>query len=200
MADYTIIAMTEPQLFHRLLERFARTFFPKCEQVAKAFPGRLWRICGSEYASEPYLPPRLYEEYVVRYTGQIVKTIQKYGGYARIHSHGRLRGILPLIARMKPDGLEPLEPPPQGDMQLWEIKEAIGEDTVLMGNIEAADLENLPTPEFEQKVATALREGTAGEGRGYILHPSACPYGRTITARTMANYETMIRLAKGSST
>jgi hypothetical protein len=101
---------------------------------------------------------------------------------------------------MKPDGLEPLEPPPHGDMQLWEIKEAIGEDTVLMGNIEAADLENLPTAEFEQKVATALREGTAGEGRGFILHPSACPYGRTITARTMANYETMIRLAKGSST
>jgi len=50
--------------------------------------------------------------------------------------------------------------------------------------------------EFEQKVVTALREGTAGGGRGFILQPSACPYGRTITRRTMANYETMIRLAK----
>ncbi|MBN1445521.1 MAG: hypothetical protein JW957_05390 [Candidatus Omnitrophica bacterium] len=35
-----------------------------------------------------------------------------------------------------------------------------------------------------------------GEGRGFILHPSACPYGRTITPRTLANYETMARLAK----
>ena len=196
MADYTVVALTEPALFHRLLERFARALLPQCEQVARACPGRLWRICGSEYASEPYLPPRLYEQYVVRYTGQMVRTIQEHGGYARIHSHGRLRGILPLIAGMRPDGLDPLEPPPQGDMHLWEIKEAIGRDTVLMGNIEAADIENLPPADFEAKVVAALREGTAGEGRGFVLQPSACPYGRAISARTMANYETMVRRAR----
>lgn len=196
MEDYTIIALTEGQLFHQLLERFARVKFRQCEQAARTCPNRLWRICGSEYASEPYLPPSLYEEYVVRYTGQIVRTIQRHGGYARIHSHGRLRGILPLIAGMRPDGLDPLEPPPQGDMELWEIKEAIGRDTVLMGNIEAADIENLQPSEFEKKTAAAIREGMAGEGRGFILHPSSCPYGRTITAQTMANYETMIRMAQ----
>lgn len=196
MQDYTIVAMTEPALFHRLLQRFARQMLPRCEQVAAACPGRLWRICGSEYASEPYLPPRLYEEYVGRYTGRMIESIQAHGGYARIHSHGRLRGILPLIAAMRPAALDPLEPPPQGDMELWEIKQAIGCDTVLMGNIEAADIENLPAPAFEEKVLTALREGTAGGGRGFILHPSACPYGRTITKLTMANYEAMIRLAQ----
>lgn len=61
---------------------------------------------------------------------------------------------------------------------------------------QAADIEMLPPPEFEVKVVTALREGTAGGGRGYILHPSACPYGRAITAQTITNYETMIRLAQ----
>ena len=122
--------------------------------------------------------------------------IQKYGGYARIHSHGRLRGIINLIAKMKPDGMDPLEPPPQGDMTLEEIKKIIGRDTVLMGNIESSDIENLEPPEFEKKVAVALKEGTEGEGRGFILHPSSCPYGRTITPRTLANYETMVRLAK----
>ena len=196
MENYTVVALTEPALFHRLLERFARIRLAQCERVARALPGRLWRICGSEYAGEPYLPPRLYDEYVVRYTGQMVRTIQQHGGYPRIHSHGRLKGILPLIAKMKPAGLDPLEPPPQGDMELWEIKKAIGRDTVLMGNIEAADIENLAPTAFEKKVETALREGTAGEGRGFILHPSACPYGRTITARTMANYQTMIRLTE----
>ncbi len=196
MEEYTVIALTEQALFHRLLERFDRIIFPRCRQVAEKFPGRLWRICGSEYASEPYLPPRLYDEYVVRYTGKMVKEIQKYGGYARIHSHGRLKGILPLIAKMNPDGLDPLEPPPQGDMTLAQIKAAIGKDTVLMGNIEVADIENLPTPEFKKKVTTALGEGTQGGGRGFILHPSACPYGRTITPLTMANYHTMIRLAE----
>lgn len=195
MEDYTLIAFTEGKLFHQLLERHARAIFLQCQQLATACPGRLWRICGSEYASEPFMPPHLYEEYVVRYTGEMVKTIQKYNGYARIHSHGRLRGILPLIEKMGADGLDPLEPPPQGDMELWEIKEAIGSETVLMGNIEVSDIENLSLVEFKKKVVTALREGTEGEGRGFILHPSACPYGRTITEQTMANYETMIRLA-----
>lgn len=196
MEDFTVAALAEPELFHRLLQRFARAIFPQCEQVARACPGRLWRICGSEYASEPFLPPRLHEEYVAGYTGHMVRTIQRHGGYARIHSHGRLRGILPFIARMKPDGLDPLEPPPQGDMELKEIKAAIGRDTVLMGNIEAADIENLPGPVFEKKVAAALREGAAGAGRGFVLQPSACPYGRRITARALANYHTMVRLAE----
>jgi len=195
METYLVVALTEPALFHRLLERWERLIFPRCQQVARNFPGRLWRICGSEYASEPYLPPRLYDDYVVRYTGKMIKEIQRYGGYARIHSHGRLKGIIPFIAKMKPDGLDPLEPPPQGDMTLAEIKDAIGKDTVLMGNIELADIENLPTSEFEKKVRTALLEGTQGEGRGFILYPSAYPYGRTITPRTLANYETMVRLA-----
>ena len=63
-------------------------------------------------------------------------------------------------------------------------------------SIEAADIENLAPAAFEKKVAKALREGTAGEGRGFVLHPSACPYGRTITPQCMANYETMVRLAQ----
>lgn len=195
MEDYTIIAMTERELFHRLLERFARIKYAQCEQIARAMPGRLWRIVGPEYAAEPFLPPAMYEEYVVRYTGPLIRTIHESGGYARVHSHGRLRGVLGHLAGMGIDALEPLEPPPQGDMELWEIKQAIGKDVVLMGNIEDADIENLPADEFEKKVATALREGTAGAGRGFILHPSAAPYGRVISAGTTANYKTMIRLA-----
>jgi uroporphyrinogen-III decarboxylase len=197
MEDYTICALTEGALFHKLLERNARAVFERCEKLSRALPGRLWRVVGSEYASEPYLPPRLYEEYVVRYTGEIVHTIQKHGGFARIHSHGRLRNILPLIDTMRPDGLDPIEPPPQGDMELREVREAIGKDTVLFGNLEASDIENLPADQFEEKVKRALDEGTGGEGRGFVLMPSACPYGRTITTRTVTNYETMVRLVEG---
>ena len=198
MEDYTILALTEQALFHELLQRCARTVFSQCDKVSRVFPGRLWRVVGSEYASEPYLPPALYAEYVVRYTGEIVKLIQAHGGYARIHSHGNLRNILPHIAAMGADGLDPVEPPPQGDMELWEVRETIGKNMVLFGNLEATDLENLPTDQFEEKIKIALDEGTRGEGRGFVLMPSACPYGRTITPRTMANYEAMVKLVDGN--
>ncbi|MHC4562991.1 MAG: hypothetical protein ACYS8X_09490, partial [Planctomycetota bacterium] len=129
MGDYTVTAMTEPALFHKLLERFARAMHKQTEIVAREFPGRLWRICGSEYASEPYLPPSLYAEYVGRYTGPMVDMVQAHGGYARIHSHGNLRGILPCIEAMGPAGLDPCEPPPQGDMELADLRRQIGERT-----------------------------------------------------------------------
>jgi len=125
----------------------------------------------------------------------VVDTIREYGGYARIHSHGRLKHILPHIVAMGADGLDPVEPPPQGDMQLIDVRREYGQEMVLFGNIEASELETLPPPQFERRVVQALREGTAGTGRGFVLMPSACPYGRQISADVVANYETMVRLA-----
>jgi hypothetical protein len=194
--DYTVLALVEPGLFHKLQEKHARHLYPIVETVARQFPGHLWRVVGSEYASEPFLPPRLYREYEVRYTQPIVETIQRYGGYARLHSHGRLKNILSMIAEMGVSGLDPVEPPPQGDMRLIDVRTAIGDQTVLFGNIEASEIELLSPPAFEARVREALSEGTAGEGRGFVLMPSACPYGRRISADVMANYETMVRLAQ----
>lgn len=195
-AEYTVLALTEPRLFHQLLEMHARQVYPIVETVARKFPGHLWRVVGSEYASEPFLPPRLYREYEMRYTQPMVETIQRYGGYARLHSHGRLKNILPMIAEMGVAGLDPVEPPPQGDMRLIDVRRAIGQQAVLFGNIEASEIELLSPPDFEVRVRQALAEGTAGEGRGFVLMPSACPYGRQIPESVLRNYETMVRLAQ----
>jgi uroporphyrinogen-III decarboxylase len=194
MADYAVIALTEPILFHQLLEKQTCQVYPLVEAVAEAFPGHLWRIVGSEYASEPMLPPRLYDEYEVRYTLPMVKMIQQHDGYARLHSHGRLRRILPQIAAMAPDGLDPVEPPPQGDMTLAELRQEVGAQMVLFGNIEASEIEQLAPDAFAARVRQAIADGTAGEGRGFVLMPSSCPYGREISPNVLRNYETMVRL------
>lgn len=194
MAEYSIIAMTEQALFHQLLERFASTLLPKTEAVAKALPGRLWRIYGPEYASPPYLPPHLFREYVCRYVSPMIQSIQRYGGYARIHSHGNLRTILDDIVSMGADGLDPIEPPPQGDVELSYVRERYGKNMVLFGNLEVSDIENLSTDQFAEKVKRAIEEGTSGDGRGFILMPSACPYGRDLSLLAMRNYEKMIEI------
>jgi hypothetical protein len=190
MADYTVLALSQPQLFHRLLERFAADLQQRTEAVARALPGRLWRIYGPEYASPPYLPPRLFHEYVVGYDTPMVKTIQAHGGYARIHSHGRLRLILDAIAATGCSGLDPIEPPPQGDLRLGQVRQQVGEQMVLFGNLEASDLENLNESDFRRKVREALTEGPGG--RGFVLMPSSCPYGRVVTAQALRNYQVMI--------
>jgi len=194
MGQFTVFAMTEPDLFHRLLKRFSRWMLPQTESIARALPGRLWRICGPEYASPPYLPPKLFREYVTEYDKPIVDVIHKYGGFARIHSHGRLREILDHIAATGCMGLDPIEPPPQGDVELKYVREKYGEQFVLFGNLEASDLENLETNEFAKKIDRAIREGTSGRGRGFVLMPSACPYGRVLSKKALANYEKMVEM------
>ena len=74
-------------------------------------------------------------------------------------------------------------------------RERHGRQMVLFGNLEVADIEMLPPPRFEEKVRRALAEGTAGPGRGFVLMPSASPYGREPSPFTLPNYETILRLA-----
>ena len=193
MEDFTVFAMTENALCHRLLEKCARYIHLRTEQTARQFPGHLWRIYGPEFATEPYLPPRLFEEYVVKYTGPMVSTIKRHGGFARVHIHGRVRNVLDAVVRMGADAIDPIEPPPQGDVDLAFVRARYGKELVLFGNLEIADIENTEPHEFEPLVRRALTEGTRSEGRGFVLMPSASPYGRTTSARTLQNYETMVR-------
>ncbi len=196
MADYTVIALTERTRFRRLLDRFASYLQPRTEAVAAALPGRLWRIYGPEYASPPYLPPSLFREYVCEYVRPMVSAIQRCGGYARIHSHGNLAAILDDIAALGADGLDPIEPPPQGDVELGYVRDRYGRDLVLFGNLEASDIQTLPPDRFAEKVRRALDEGTRGEGRGFVLTPSSAPYGRRLSPFTLRNHELMIELAE----
>lgn len=196
MEDYTVIALTEQELFHQLLEKMARRIQKRTEAVSRLFPGRLWRIYGPEFACAPYLPPSLFREYVVRYVEPMIRAIREHGGFARIHAHGRVADVLDDIAGMGADGLDPVEPPPQGDVALRAVRKRYGSQLVLFGNLEINDIELLPPPQFEEKVKQALEEGTAGSGRGFVLMPSAGPYGRTISRQMMDNYETMVRLAQ----
>ncbi|MHC4594413.1 MAG: uroporphyrinogen decarboxylase family protein [Planctomycetota bacterium] len=194
MEDFTVVALTEQKLFHRLLEKLSRHIHARTQISAEAFDGHLWRIYGPEYATEPYLPPHLFKEYVVRYTGPMVETIQKHNGFARIHCHGRIRAVLDYIVEMGAAAIDPVEPPPQGDAELAYVRHEYGRELVLFGNIELADIENTEPAEFEKIVEKSLQDGTNGQGKGFVLMPSAAPIGRKITPRMMANYQTMVRL------
>jgi hypothetical protein len=196
MGEYTVIATTEPQRFRRLLDRFFALLLPKTAAVAKLLPGRLWRIAGPEYAAPPYLRPALFREYVCGYVRQMVDVIHGSGGYARIHCHGKTKAIMDDIAGTGADAIDPIEPPPQGDVELAYVRERYGKQLVLFGNLEIADIENMPTEQFVEKVKRALDEGLSGTGRGFVLMPSASPYGRILSPLTVKNYEKIIELVE----
>ena len=192
MQDFAVFAYTEQDLCHRLLEKHAKYIHKRTSVASAEFPGRLWRIYGPEYATEPFLPVSFFEEYVVRYTGPMVNMIKADNGYVRIHSHGRVKDILSHIEEMGADATDPLEPFPHGNADLKQVREKFGKDLVLFGNIEVTDIENIENEKFREVVRKTLEEGTCGAGRGFVLMPTASPYGRNITEQTFRNYEIMI--------
>jgi hypothetical protein len=192
LEDFTIFALTENELCHRLLEKHARYIHKRIEKTAKEFPGRLWRIYGPEYITEPFLPPVLFDDYVVKYTGPMVGHIKKHGGFVRIHAHGCVKNIMDYIIKMGADAVDPVEPPPHGDVELKYLRKEYGKQLVLFGNIEITDIENMPCEMFREIVKQSVADGTSGDGRGFVLMPSASPYGRNISETTFRNYQIMI--------
>ncbi len=196
MQDFTIIAMTEQKLFHKLLEKVSAPLYNRTEIVAEEFPGRLWRIFGPEYATEPYLPPNLFDEYAVRYTKPMVDQIQKSDGLVRIHSHGRIKNVLDhIINGLNADAIDPVETPPSGDVTLKEVKDKYGSKVTIFGNIQISDIENMDNCEFEEMVKRTIEDGLSNTGTGFVLMPTSSPYGRQISETTMKNYETLVNTA-----
>jgi hypothetical protein len=196
MGNYTVMAMTEPELFHKAMEKVFEGKIRKVEAIARALPGRLWRICGPEYACPPYLPPRFFREYVVQYDRPIVDIIKRNGGFPRIHCHGKIKEVLDDIVSTGCIGLDPIEPHPQGNVSLSYVRENYGDKLVFFGNLELSDIETMEPHEFEKKILTALEEGTAGEGKGFVLMPTASPIGRKLKLSTLKNYEKIIELTE----
>jgi len=192
MEDFTIFAFTEQELCHKLLEKHARYIHKRTEKVAREFPGRLWRIYGPEYATEPFLPPHFFDEYVVKYDKPMVEMINSNNGFTRIHAHGNIKGILKYVVEMGADAIDPIEPPPQGDVELEYVRQKYGKELVLFGNLEISDIENMPSDKFRQVVKSSIEAGTKGKGRGFVLFPSASPYGREISEQTLRNYQIII--------
>jgi hypothetical protein len=192
LEDFSVFAFTEQDLCHKLLEKHSRYIHKRTKTVAREFPGRLWRIYGPEYVTEPLLPAPFFKDYVVQYTGPMVRHIKDYGGVVRIHSHGCIRNVVDYFIDMGADATDPIEPPPHGDVELKYMRENYGKKLVLFGNIEISDIENMPSEQFRKMVRKSVTDGTTGEGRGFVLTPTSAPYGRSISELTYRNYQIMI--------
>ena len=190
MATYTIIAATE------LLPARSSDVWARTEAIARALPGRLWR-------SQPSLlivaalpaPPVCSGSTWFATTRRWCRSSSVTAGSRVIHSHGRLRLILDAIASTGCDGLDPIEPPPQGDMALAEVRARHGQQMVLFGNLEASDLEvNLPFERVcSQGAAVPWLKGRRARGGGFVLMSSSIPYGRVLPDLALRNYQIMIQ-------
>ena len=172
-SDFLSLVLTEEKMIIKLLDIFYERIHKYLEHLLKNGVITLYRIVGPEYATPPYLAPSYFDKFVCKYDKNLISLIHSYGGLARIHCHGRIRQVLDMIISMQPDALDPIEPPPDGDIELKEVKKRAGDKITLMGNIEERCFETCSKKEIDALVRKAIEEGAPG-GR-FVLLPTAMP-------------------------
>ena len=84
------------------------------------------------------------------------------------------------------DAIEPLEPPPQGNISLTDLTRIAGDRISLMGYIQDQDLYLLSEDEVREHVREIARhvEGNSG----YICCPTCTPFQHPPTDKYVTNY------------
>ena len=122
--------------------------------------------CGPELFMPPLMGPQDFEDFVFEFDKPLIDLIHEGGGHAWVHCHGKMNDVLPRFVEMGVDLLNPIEPPPMGDVTMAEAFDRVGDDMGLEGGVQIHDLMVMDSDE----VAAMVRATKAGgEGRRFVL-------------------------------
>lgn len=192
--EATIWALTETEHFARTIQELHERTMQNLKNMLDAGVVDLYRICGPEYLTPPYLPPVFFERFVVPSVTAMVSLIHAYGSKARVHCHGRIGRVLDAIRSTGADGIDPCEAPPDGDIDLADIKRRVGGSMTIFGNLQLKMLERSSPDEVRAYVRSCMQSAKAG-GR-YVIMPTAAPINIPLAAQTEENYKVFIETAR----
>ena len=152
----------------------------------------LYRIVGPENFTPLYLPPAMFRRFVVPHVTEMTRLIHARGGKVRLHCHGKMARVLDMILETGCDGIDPCEPPPDGDIALDEVKRRCHARGVsVWGNIELKLLEHGTPAQVRAEVRKIM--GQAKDGGGLVLMPTAAPINVPLSTQTEANHQAFIQ-------
>lgn len=136
------------------------------------------------YNDNPFLSPAMFDDFITPYLVQLVAGYREMGFYTIKHTDGNIMPILDSLMAANPHALHSLDP--QGGVDLGELKQRIGEEVCLVGNVNCGLLQTGTDEEAAAEVRRALSQGMPGGG--YIFGTSNCIY----TGLALSRYEMML--------
>lgn len=194
MDNLLIFLYTDYDIMIQLLDKLFENKMEIVRQVAKNdIKDVMVRIYGPEYCTPPYLPPAMFPDICTKYLTPMIEVLNAAGAITRIHSHGNIKDNLDEFVKTGAVCIDPVEPIPDGNISLSDVKKQYGDKLILMGNIELKDLENSSKDTIKNLVKQAMDE--AKDGGGFILLPSATPINIPLYGNTLENFITMFDTA-----
>jgi uroporphyrinogen-III decarboxylase len=129
-------------------------------------------LISSAFAGGGFISPRQYEQFVLPYEKEVVGRIKQEGVPVYTHTCGDIGDRLELMAATGIDGIDTLDPPPLGSIDLEDAKRRVGDRLFFKGNLDPVNtLLKKTREEVRQDALWRLEVGSLGGG--YILS-SAC--------------------------
>lgn len=130
-------------------------------------------LISSAFAGAGFISPDQFREFVLPFERMVIEGIKtEYEVPIYTHTCGEIGDRLELMKLTGTNGIDTLDPPPLGSVDLKDAKERIGNALFIKGNIDPVNTILLGTP--EDVLADARRcLAIAAPGGGYVLS-SAC--------------------------
>ncbi|MBZ5554347.1 MAG: uroporphyrinogen decarboxylase family protein [Acidobacteriia bacterium] len=130
-------------------------------------------LISSAFAGAGFISPDHYREFVLPYEKKVIEGIRsEFDVPVYTHTCGQIGDRLELIQATGTLGIDTLDPPPLGNVELADAKERIGSQLFIKGNLDPVNVVLNGTPETVLDEAKHCLE-VAASGGGYILS-SAC--------------------------
>lgn len=160
----------EPDTCHRLLERFTAMVKAQVQCLAPHDPDAI--LVSSAFAGAGFISRSMYRQFVLPYEQRIAEAVHRHHLPVYVHTCGAIGDRLDLMSESGIDGIDTLDPPPLGTVELPEAKGRYGDRFFLKGNLDAVhEMLHADDATFDRAVLERLKVGMPGSG--YILS-SAC--------------------------
>jgi uroporphyrinogen-III decarboxylase len=160
----------KPEKCHNALRLFTEMIHAQVEVYAECKPDAV--LVSSAFAGAGFISRQMYEQFVAPYEDLVYQVIRRFGIRSYVHTCGAIGDRLDLMSKTAVDGIDTLDPPPLGTVNLEEAKSKYGHRFFFKGNLDAVnEMLNADDETFEQAVQKRIRIGKPGSG--YILS-SAC--------------------------
>ena len=135
------------------------------------------------FNTNPFFGPDLFAELIAPFLKQILSNYRSMGYYSIKHTDGNIMPILNQMVDCRPDAIHSLDP--QGGVDLNVVRERVGNQVCLIGNVNCGLLQTGTDQECIEDIKRSLTDGMRAPG--YIFSTSNCIY----TGLPLSRYELM---------
>jgi len=169
--EQALVALVDaPKTCHEALALFTQNALAQVRRYGRHQPDAI--LVSSAFAGAGFISRAMYQEFVSPYEDEVFRAIGATGAKSYVHTCGAIGDRLDLMAATAVEGIDTLDPPPLGTVDLAQAKAQYGRRFFFKGNLDAVnEMLGAEDPDFERAVRDRIQIGKPGSG--YILS-SAC--------------------------